>query len=273
MKSPNELAFDIRRSYFKQNQQEVPEDIARQIFNVVRVDDRTHKWTSENLANRAYQVIKEAVFDIDDLAENHLGLNISIQHLGYMDCINNTSVYGVSYPDSGEFIVCERAAKYEPLYRSTVAHEAGHCCLHKSHAYRSLMFTPNISNPGVEETEANEFMVSLLLPSPLLWLSIVYCCHFWRQDIKMVVGCANSERGRWVWKKRIFPFLINNFCVSRQMLSIRMKKAGVFNEDTLNYHKTYRLETKWDPPKKVHLDSIGRTLHSLLINNPNLVGK
>lgn len=207
MKSPNVLALDIRRSYFKQNHQDVPEDVAVQILTKALVDRRTHKWTSDNLANRAYQVIKEAAFDIDDLAENHLGLTMSVQTLDYMDCINNTSVYGVAYPDSDEFIVCERALEFKPLFRSTVAHEVAHCCLHKSHAYRSLMFTPNIKNPGVEEIEANEFMTSLLLPSSLLKLAITYCCHFWRQDIKLVVGCANLECGRWVWKKKIFPFL------------------------------------------------------------------
>ncbi len=265
MQQPNKLASDIRRNYFRQN---IPEDIAEQIVNKVLVNPRSHKWKSENLANQAEHVIKQARFDIDDLAENHLGLKVSFENLEYMDVINNTPVFGVAYPDSKEFIICERTLKYEPLYRSTVAHEIGHCCLHKSHAFRSLLFTPKIEHPNPEEIEANIFMTNLLIPPSLLKLAISYCCHLWDIDrgidIRLVFAGANSKRGRWLWKEKVLAFLINNFCVSRHMLLIQMKKFGIFSEDTVAYHKTYPLETKWHKPTDQPVSRIGTVIASFL---------
>ncbi len=227
---------------------------------------RDHKWTSQHLESRAAKTLQQACFDVDDLVENHLGISLSIESLEHLDATAGAPVYGYAYPASKEIVVCERTLAYEPLYRSTVIHEAAHVLMHKKAATRCMLFVPDRCSMSLEEREANQFMHVALLPESVLLLGAAYYCQLRGIDLGLAFGSANISRGKWIWRDRLFPELINNLCVSRQMICIKLCEMGWFNQNTVRYHQSYRLQTRWSAP--VPGRPLARVLESVLAGLP-----
>jgi hypothetical protein len=121
--------------------------------------------------------------------------------------------------------------------------------MHRGCANRCLLFKPQRPGSTPEDREANAFMQAVILPDAILHLGTHYICHLYRIDPRLAYEGANTDRGRWIWKKRLFGPLINLLCVSRQMIGIKMKERRVFTQETAEYHKTYALATRWHTPK------------------------
>lgn len=247
--------------YFARKGERWPAVEAEDLLRQVRVG-RDHRWIDRQLLDRAGAILARAVFPVDDLIENHLKVTMSYESLAYLDKSEGSVVYGCAYPQSREVVICERTLKYEPLFRTTAVHELGHVLMHKETQQRCMLYTPHRPASTREEREANAFMKAIILPDPVLELAIQYICGIWGIDTRLAFAATNGARGRWIWRKRLFVSLINALCVSREMISITMKRLRFFSDDTAAYHKTYALDTKWHTPAP--LEAIARPLGSTM---------
>ena len=243
MNMPWTAAADLMESYYKSKGQESPEISACRLLDKIWIRDT--RWVNRALVNEANALIVDSAFDVDDLAEYHLGLKLRIEPLNGLDAITGAQVFGLAIPERNEIVVCERAERYEPLYRATVMHEIAHILLHAGARKRVVAYSPQSKIRPPEEREADQFMQEALLPRAVLLVSIARLAEFWGIDIKEALAGANSERGRWQWKNRFFLPLVNNLVVSRHMLSLKLKSMGYFSERTVRYHLTYPLATRW----------------------------
>ena len=200
----------------------------------------------------AETILGQAFFDVDDYSENFLKLKLSIEPLNYFDSSANAPVYGLSRPKNRSISICTRTQYYEPLYRTTMMHEVGHVILHGQHSKSCLSYSPASPIRPSYEQEADQFMVVALLPKSVLHLNIALCAHYHHIEIFELLLNANTERGRWQWRRHVFPFIINTLCVSRELVSIKMKRLGVFSEETVNFHRSYRLSNKWLTDQAYH---------------------
>ena len=127
MSNASAEAHNLARAYYKSHNQLPPAQAATSLMNKIRV--RHNRWTDPRCRDQAAHIIDQAQFDVDDLAENFLGLSLSIESLERFDAVTGAAVFGAANPRTGEIRICERAANYEPLYRATLMHEVGHeCC-------------------------------------------------------------------------------------------------------------------------------------------------
>jgi len=127
-----------------------------------------------------------------------------------------------------------------------------------------MLHTPQRPASTREEREANAFMKAIILPDAVLELAIRYICGIWGIDTRLAFEATNGARGRWIWRERLFASLIDMLCVSREMISITMKRWGFFSDDTAAHHKTYALQTKWHTPTP--RESIVRPLRQVMRN-------
>ncbi len=246
MANPWKVAEETMTDYFAGKGARWPALEAEEILRQVRVGP-DHCWTDRQLVDRARTTLVRTTFPVDDLVENHLKVAVSYESLAYLDESEGSRVYGCAYPQAREIVICERTLGYEPLFRTTAAHELGHVLMHKETQRRCLLYTPQRPASTREEREANAFMKAIILPNSILELAIRYICNTWGIDTCLAFGATNGVRGRWIWRNRLFAPLINTLCVSREMISITMKKWG-FSEETAAYHKTYALQTRWHTP-------------------------
>ncbi len=240
---PWTAAPDLMRSYYDRKGQEWPEFSACRLLDKIRI--RNTRWVNRALLNEANALMVNAAVDVDDLAEYHLGLRLRIEHLNELDAITGAQVFGLAIPERNEIVVCERAERYEPLYRATVMHEIAHILLHGESRKRVVAYSPESKTRPPEEREADQFMHEALLPRAVLLVSIARLTDIWGIDIREALAGANSGRGRWQWKNRFFLPLINNLVVSRHMLSLKLKSMAYFSERTVRYHLSYPLATRW----------------------------
>lgn len=261
MTQPWEVAVRVMREYHASEGDVWPGDEAEDVLATARAG-RDHRWTAPDTVDRGRDVLRRAAFDVDDLAENHLGIHLEIANLEDLDAMAHAPVYGVAYPESRKIRVCDRALKYEPLYRSTVLHEVGHVLLHRRTACRYIMFTPDRRPQNPQERDANQFMHTALLPKPVLKLAVAYVCHLWGIDIQLPIGSANSARGRWIWRHRLFSPIISDLCVSRQLIAIKLRRMNCFSNQTVQHHKTYALRTRWREPESPTL--LAKSLAAIL---------
>jgi len=248
MAEPWKIADRVMGRYYADRKDHWPTFDASRLFKHIRVG-QDRRWRDEALVQKAEDILARSFFDVDDLVENHLGISISFDRLDYMDDAFGCPVYGCAYPETREIVVCERTLNYEPLYRTTVLHEAGHVLLHAAASTRCLLYTPGQSPQRREEQEANQFMQVAALPRSVFLLGVGFLCHLYGIDIRLPFGAANTKLGRWIWRNRLFAHLINMLCVSRELISIKMRGLGFFSAETVEYHKTYRLETHWHKPE------------------------
>jgi len=256
------VAEKTMTGYFASKGEVWPAIEANDILRRVRVGP-DHRWTDRQLVAQAEGTLARARFPVDDLVENHLKIVVTYQLLDYLDKSEGCRVYGCAYPQTWEIVICERTLKYEPLCRTTAAHELGHVLMHKKVQQRCLLYTPQRPASTPEEREANAFMQAIVLPDSILDLGIRYVCHIWGIDTRLVLDVANGLRGRWLWQHKLFASLINMLCVSREMTSIKMKEWGFFSEETAEHHKSYALETRWHTP--LPRESLVRPLRKVMI--------
>lgn len=270
-----QIAANIMKEYYAQNDLRWAPLEATDILRSAYFDNEM-RWTDKGLVTRAENTLSSSVFDVDDLAENHLGIRITFDSLAYLDDAVGTKVLGCAYPSSKEILICERALEYEPLYRTTVLHEIAHVLLHRDPAKRCFMYTPDDQHPNREECEANQFMAVAILPKSVLKLAVAYLCHVWRINPRIPFANANTPHGRWIWKNRLFASLMNELCVSRQLISIKMQKMHYFSPETAAFHKTYALHTRWHEPIPKyntighHVAAYLESLYCSLLNSPSM---
>ncbi len=245
MRNPETAAHRLLDSYSQSAGLVCPVQDARELMDRVTVDSLSNRWLPSRSCDDAESILERACFDVDDVAENHLGIDLAIQPLRHLDNKAGSPVFGCAILPQRRIIICTRTLEYEPLYRTTVMHEVGHIVVHGSAAPAQLNYSPGSRNRPVREREADLFMCMVLLPDPILDLAIAWASTTWELNYRSVTASANNKWGWDVWRRRMFPSLINKLCVSRQMLAYRMRDWGWFNQETVEYHQTYALPNRW----------------------------
>lgn len=255
------VAEETMTGYFASKGEVWPAIEASEILRRVRIGP-DHRWADRQLVAQAEGVLARARFPVSDLVKNHLKIVITYQSLKHLDKSEGCCVYGCAYPQTREIVICKRTLKYEPLCRTTVAHELGHVLMHKKAQQRCLLYTPQRAPSTPEEREANAFMQAIIMPDSVLDLGIRHVCHIWGIDTRLVFAAANGRRGRFIWQENLFASLINMLCISREMISIKMKECGYFSEETAEHHKSYALKTRWHTP--LPRESLVRQLNKIM---------
>ena len=264
MSEPWMVASDLMKQYFVAKGITWPAITASRLLTKVSVS-RDHRWTRPELVKAAEDIITSAFFDVDDLAENHLGIRVDYESLEYLDEAAGSRVLGCAYPREKAVVICERTLQYFPLYRATMLHELGHILLHTNMAKRCILYTPDLAPSSPEEREANQFMHVALLPKGLLRLAIGYLCHAYGIDIRLALCSADSLRGRHIWKEQLFVPLVSLLAVSREMIAIKLRSQKVFSGETVKYHKSYPLQNRWkEKQTQARVPQLGRVLDIVL---------
>jgi hypothetical protein len=147
----------------------------------------------------AQDILARSVFDVEDLAQNFLGLDLLLDDLRSYDEQTQAQVFGVANPNKDEIVICFRAEAYRPLYRSTVMHEVAHILLDHRPPDQTLFYSPASHSRPREEMEADRFMARALLPKPILFLAVVYAASLGGLRSGEAFDQANSTRGRFQW--------------------------------------------------------------------------
>lgn len=243
MIQPWRAAAQAMAQFYDSRGERWPAFEACRLMREVRV--RKNRWVADRHVILADQILVSACFNVDEFVEYFLGATLLIENLEDFDADAGAAVYGYAKPESWTIAICERALEYEPLYRSTVMHEVAHLLLHSERRERVLAYSPGSTGRPPEERHADTFMHVALLPRSVLLLATARVAQFWDISIREALGDANSKRGRWQWRERLFIPLINTIGVSRQLMSIKLKSIGVFSQATVCYHCSYGLVTRW----------------------------
>lgn len=238
------IAARTMREYFEARGEKWPADEAAEFLEKRRACASAQRggWVVDALA-----ILDRARFDVDDLAENHLGLHLTIESLAHLDSAAGAEVFGLARPRARTITVDPRAEQYEPLYRSTVMHEVAHVLLHGAQAQDSR-YSPESKMRPPFEREADRFMVATLLPGAILDLAMLTISSIRGLRLGNAIVGANTRHGRYQWRSYYFPFMVDQLAVSREMIGIAMQERGIFSADTAEYHRSHMLETRWKKP-------------------------
>jgi hypothetical protein len=243
-KASNEAAR-IAGFYFARRGEATPQVQAESFLSRILISS-DGRWRSQDLVDTGSRILAAAIIDVDDLVENHLGISLFVESLGSYDFIAGAPVFGLADPQRYVIKICERAERYQPLYRATVAHELGHIALHGPGLHnRVLTYAPQSKIRPPEEREADQFMIALIAPPSILKLAIALAAHQSELHVADVFRRANATWGRDRWRHAIFPRLIDRMCLSRELLAVQMSKWGFLEQSTLDYHKSYPLPNRW----------------------------
>jgi len=244
-----DVAAEVARSeikeYFKSHRIECPLNAVAELLPRLRIDKRTHRWKSGEDVVAAETLVRSYCFNVDDFVENYLRINLQIEPLNHFDKMAGAPVFGFARPGSRSIAVCERTLAYEPLYRASVLHEVGHVLLHANEKSIIQCYSPRSFKRPAFERDADAFMIAALCPKEILNIAIALAVQFHGIKLSEVLNSADTVKSRWVWRKIIFPYLLNHICVSRELLAIYLQDLKVFNSATKKHHLSYRLETKW----------------------------
>ena len=238
-KQPDELLA----AYFRSRGEAAPSVDARWLLKVFA--ETGFRWRDEEVRAFALDVLRRGNFDVCDLTENFLGIDLYVGDLRTLDEQAGAPVFGLAQPESRTIEICQRAESYEPLFRSTVMHEVAHVLKHRRTAARTLCYSPAAKRRPSVEREADQFMAEALLPKPLLFLAVVCLAEQSGLDAGEAFRCANGVRGRVQWKNYYFRFLIDTLCVSRELIGLRLLHLGYITPATFEYHRSYALTTRW----------------------------
>jgi IrrE N-terminal-like domain len=207
--------------------------------------------TSTDSLEYGFEILNRAIIDVEDVAENFLGLDLYIDDLQRFDEKAGAPVFGFASPETGRITICRRAEAYAPLYRSTVMHEVAHMILHGGPKMRTLCYSPSSRNRPPEEREADWFMAQALLPKSILYLAVVLAGRARGLFEGEAFRAANTRRGQFQWRNVYFPFFVNRLCLSRQLVAVRMSQERKFNDATYKYHLRYTMPNRWwnEPPQ------------------------
>jgi hypothetical protein len=233
---PRTAAAELIADYFAWRGESTPESDAEELLNRVQIIDRS-RWFPRKHADDAIAIMQKSAFDIEHLAADFLGVDLKTEDLSRFDPLTGAPVFGLANPDEWSIRVCHRAHSYMPLLRATVAHEIGHLQLHSCVA----AFSPSSSRRPRVELEADAFMHDTLAPPVVLHMSVALVAHFYGLRIDQILGGANLAVGRYLWKQFVLPLLVNNLCVSRQMLCLKFLRMGVMSQETYEWHLRYAM--------------------------------
>jgi len=234
---------DLLHDYFKSHHETSPSDDA--LLLLKGFIEGGLRWRDDKVVDFAKSVMTRANFDVCDLAENFLGIDVYITDLSSYDERADAPVFGIARPASQTIEICQRAEKYEPLFRSTVMHEVAHIVKHSRGRKGAMHYAPAAKHRPQEEMEADRFMADALLPLPILFLSVFALAQQMALNPIEAFACADSSRGQFQWKNFYFTPLINQLCVSRELIAISLRHYRFISERTLEYHRSYSLSTKW----------------------------
>lgn len=262
------VARDLMTDYYKWCRQGAPPTEALDLISVIRLRD--NRWQHHNHRKRAEQIFEAARFDVDELAENFLGLTLSVEPMHRLDAIAGATVFGAANPRAGEIRICERAEAYPPLYRTTVMHEVAHVLMHGPQDVQCMNYSPDSPRRPRHEMEADEFMHTTILPVPVLNLVVAWIADLRGASLPEALARANTRRGRWQWRHLYLPAIINTLCVSRHLIAIKLVTLGVFSRATLKYHLSYAAPNCWRPEVQSlgPTRSIGRIIKDMNIPRP-----
>jgi hypothetical protein len=238
-------AADLRSAYYASRHEDLPEESAYAWLRAYGL--RNGRVDSDSL-HYAHTILNSSVIDVEDVAQNFLGLDLFIDDLTQFDHDAGAPVFGIASPETGSIKICLRAADYLPLYRSTVMHEVAHMVLHQGRRTRALHYSPSAFRRPPEEREADRFMADALLPKSLLYLAIVLAGRPFGLQEGEAFCAANTKRGRYQWREFYFPFVVDRLCLSRELVAVRMMQEQKFDESTFNYHRTYPMPNRWRKP-------------------------
>lgn len=243
-------------AYYASREEESPAAIAPAWL---RAYARGNSRVDRSLLDEGDRLLTRSVFDVDDLAENFLGVHLYIENLRQFDRKAGAAVFGYAIPESATIKICERAAAYLPLYRSTVMHEVAHIILHRHSRNIALNYSPRSPKRPPAERDADKFMADALLPRPILYMAIVLAGQPYGVEPGEAFKSANSERGHYQWRTMYFPFFINRLCLSRGLVAVAMRRYGMFSEATFEYHHQYPIPNRWrqlppSPPRTLELE-------------------
>jgi hypothetical protein len=241
-----ETADSLLQAYFADRGQQPPSTTALQLLRIFCSNGAVWRNNAERQA--CHETLDRASFDVEDLTENFLGIDLYIENLSEFDKRAEAPVFGIAQPASRTIKICERATHYQPLYRATVMHEVAHILMHDKSRARTLCYSPKSRRRPKEEFEADNFMSEAILPRSVMYLGVAMVAEQFQQATGEAFAAANTQRGRWQWRNRYFPFLVNSLCVSRELMAVKMKRLGFFSDETVDYHRSYRMATRWHTP-------------------------
>jgi hypothetical protein len=247
MRAEFEQPTELLAAYFRSRGEAAPADDARWLLKVFVQSG--FRWRDAETRSFALHVLGRGNFDVSDLAENFLGIDLYVSDLSCLDAEAGAPVFGLAKPDARIIEICQRAESYEPLFRSTVMHEVAHVMKHRCTAARTLCYSPAARRRPPEEREADQFMAEALLPRPMLFLAVICLAEQVGLNPGEALCCANSARGWFQWKHHYFRFLIDTLCVSRELIGLQLLHLGYITPATLDYHRSYPLTTRWRDAK------------------------
>lgn len=103
-------------------------DPAQQAYAWLQAFVARHFNVDHGSISYAESILDRSTFDVEDLAQNFLGLDLFLDDLSDFDDAAGAKVFGSAEPTSGVIKVDLRAVEYQPLYRLTVMHEVPTSC-------------------------------------------------------------------------------------------------------------------------------------------------
>lgn len=220
--------------YFRCRHDVAPFDEAEVLLRQITARRR---WNEPfDFASKAYRLLQQIRIDVDDFIENYLGVTLRIERLEDLDKHAGSEVFGCADVRNRTIRICERTLGYEPLYRATAMHEAGHMILHGKASAVVHAYAPDARVRPPHEREADDFMVASVLPWEAVMLSVAATSLSWRMSMEEAINCANTPRGRYQWHEKYLPDLQSRMGVSKHLAALRLRKRGIITESTLQYH-------------------------------------
>lgn len=240
--APAKAANRLLGEYFRVRGRFSPEEEARRALR--EITHRRGRCVAARDIDRADEVLRHACFDVDDVAENFLRVELRIESLARFDSTAGAPVFGFARPQRWQITICERAERYMPLYRTTVMHELGHLLLH-GNRNDSPSYSPRSPVRPAYEIEADEFMLRAILPRSVLSLAMFRSAAWHDLSIVEAIRGANTERGRWQYRQYYLPELVSQLCVSRELLCNTLTDLHLFTAETRQYHLSYAMPNRW----------------------------
>lgn len=204
---------------------------------LIRQIDARRSWNSPSqLAAGAWRLLSQIRIDVDDFVEYYVKATLRIEPLESLDALAGGPVLGCADTRHRIIRICVRTLVYEPIFRATAMHEAGHILLHQATGESLHAFAPTLANRSPQEREADDFMVASVLPWEAVQLSVATSALTRGLEPADAFRGIDTPHGRNQWHKIYLPELQARMGVSKHLAALRLRKRGVMSESTLQYH-------------------------------------
>src|SRR5258706_16453052 len=109
-----ETADSLLQAYFADRGQPPPSTTALDLLRASCFGGGA--WRNNAEREACHETINRANFDVEDLTENFLGIDLYVENLSEFDKRAEAPVFGIAKPASRTITICERATGYQPLY-------------------------------------------------------------------------------------------------------------------------------------------------------------